>query len=304
VKVTKALVLAAGFGTRMLPATKVVPKEMLPIVDRPVIEYIVEELIDSGIEHVIIVTAAGKRAVEDHFGRVADLELLLESKKDLERLERIRKTWQSVDISFVRQHEMGGIAHAVLTAKRAIGNEPFVLVLPDDLIVSDPPATAQLMGVFDRYRASVVCVERVPKERTSSYGIIDGSAVDGNVFKVAGLVEKPPDPETAPSDLAIVGRYIFTSSIFEAIARTKAGTGGELQITDAMNKLIDNEPLYAVAVDGRRYDTGQPLGYIEAGIELGLRRPEYRARLLDYLASLVESDLYRSEIPNFAKEQQ
>jgi UTP--glucose-1-phosphate uridylyltransferase len=302
-KVTKAVVLAAGFGTRMLPATKVVPKEMLPIVDRPVIEYIVEELIDSGIEHVIIVTAAGKRAVEDHFGRVADLELLLESKQDLDRLESIRKTWQSVDIAFVRQHEMNGIAHAVLTAKRAIGDQPFVLVLPDDLIVAEPPATAQLMSVFDRYRTSVVCVERVPKDRTSSYGIVDGSAVGDNVYKVSGLVEKPPDPEAAPSDLAIVGRYIFTPSIFEAIARTKTGTGGELQITDAMNKLIENEPLYAVAVDGRRYDTGQPLGYIEAGVELGLRRPEYRARLHDYIASLVESDLYRSALSNSAKEQ-
>jgi UTP--glucose-1-phosphate uridylyltransferase len=301
-KVSKAVILAAGFGTRMLPATKVVPKEMLPIVDRPVIEYIVDELLQSGIEHLIVVTASGKRAVEDHFGRVAELELLLESKKDHERLERIRRTWQSADIAFVRQHEMGGIAHAVKMAKRSIGDEPFVVVLPDDVIVADPPATSQLLEAFERYQASVVCVERVPQEKTSSYGVIDGAPLDGNVFNVSGLVEKPR-PDVAPSNLAIVGRYVFTPSIFAAIDRTDRGVSGELQITDAMNRLIETEPLYAVAVEGRRYDTGQPLGYIEAGIELALQRPEYSVLLHDYISSLVQTDLYRSASPKGAKEQ-
>ena len=292
-RVSKAVILAAGYGTRMLPATKVVPKELLPLVDRPAIEYIVEEVLESGIEHVIIVTAAGKRAVEDHFGRVSDLEQLLEMKGDTERLDRVRRTWQMADIAFVRQHEMGGIAHAVNSAKRAIGREPFVLMLPDDVIVADPPATKQLLDVFDRYQASVVCVERIPRERTTSYGVIKGTPADDDVYRVSGLVEKPR-PEDAPSDLGIIGRYVFTPGIFDAIARTMPGVSGELQITDAMSRLLDDEPLYAATIEGRRYDTGQPLGYIEAGLELALRRPDFAGQLHDYLAQLVESDLFRS----------
>jgi UTP--glucose-1-phosphate uridylyltransferase len=301
-KVSKALILAAGYGTRMLPATKVVPKELLPLVDRPALEYTVEELLESGIEHLIIVTSAGKRAVEDHFGRVSDLEQLLELKGDTERLHRIRRTWQMADISFVRQHEMGGIAHAVATAKRAIGNEPFVLVLPDDVIVADPPATSQLLDVFDRNHASVVCVEQISPDRTQSYGIIDGNATETNVYRVKGLVEKPR-PEDAPSNLAIVGRYVFTPAIFDAIENTSAGASGELQITDAMSQLLEREPLYAAIVDGHRYDTGQPLGYIEAGIELALSRPEYSGPLTDYLAQLVQSELFRTAQSAVAKGQ-
>jgi UTP--glucose-1-phosphate uridylyltransferase len=296
-KVHKAVILAAGFGTRMLPATKVVPKELLPLVDRPAIEYVVEELLESGIEHLIIVTSTGKRAVEDHFGRVSELEDLLEAKDDQDRLDRVRRTWQIADIAFVHQHHMGGIAHAARTARRAIGPEPFVLVLPDDVIVAEPPATRQLLKVFDEYQASVVCVERIPRARSVAYGVVDVSGTNtngsGSAYKVAALVEKP-QPDVAPSDLGIVGRYVFTPGIFEAIDRTEAGANGELQITDAMTRLIEKEPLYAAEIDGRRYDTGHPMGYIEAGIELALRRPEYKGQLHDYLAGLVESDLFQT----------
>jgi UTP--glucose-1-phosphate uridylyltransferase len=293
VSVTRAVILAAGYGTRMLPATKVVPKELMPLVDTPVIEYIFEEAVQSGIEHIIIVTSAGKRAVEDHFGRVHDLERLLEAKGDSERLEQVRRTSQMADVVFVRQHEMGGIADAVRTARRAVGDEPFVLILPDDVIVAEPPATRQLLDVFDRVQSSVVCVERVPRARISLYGVIRAQEAGSGAYRVDGLVEKP-SPEEAPSDLAIVGRYVFTPSIFDAIADMHRPEGGEMQITDAMARLIEREPLYATEVRGKRYDTGQPFGFLQAGIELMLARPAYAARLRDYLSALVGSDDYRA----------
>lgn len=292
-KVTRAMILAAGYGTRMLPATKAVPKELLPLVDTPVIEYIVEELLDSGIEHLVVVVSSGKRAVEDHFGRAHELEQLLEAKGDLARLERVRRSWKAADVMFVRQHEMGGIGHAVLTARRAIGEAPFVLVLPDDVIVGSVPATRQLLDVFEQFDASAVCVERVPRDRVSAYGVIAGEPVAEGVYRVTGLVEKPP-PEKAPSDLAIVGRYVFTPAIFEAIEQTQPGSGGELQITDAMVHLLRRQPLYAAIVQGKRYDTGQPFGFLQAGIELMLSRPEYRGQLTEYLSQLVESDLFHA----------
>jgi UTP--glucose-1-phosphate uridylyltransferase len=273
----------------MLPATKAVPKELMPLVDTPVIEYIVDEAVQSGIEHVIIVTSAGKRAVEDHFGRVHELERLLETKGDAERLDKVRRTSQMVDIAFVRQHEMGGIADAVRVARRAVGNEPFVLILPDDVIAADPPATRQLLDVFDRVQSSVVCVEHVPAASISLYGVIQARPVEEGVYRVEGLVEKPP-PEQAPSDLAIVGRYVFTPSIFEAIAEMQRPHSGELQITDAMSLLIGREALYAAEVRGKRYDTGQPFGFLQAGIELMLERPAYASRLRTYLSGLVQSD--------------
>jgi UTP--glucose-1-phosphate uridylyltransferase len=291
--VTRAVILAAGFGTRMLPATKAVPKELLPLVDTPAIELIAEELIQSGIEHLIIVTSASKRAVEDHFGRAHELERLLEDKGDASRLERVRRSWRMADVAFVRQHEMGGIAHAVMTARRAIGEQPFVLVLPDDIIVAEPPATRQLLDVYARVRASVVCVEEVPRSRVSAYGVIAGERVEEGVYRVSGLVEKPA-PEEAPSNLAIVGRYVFTPAIFRAIENTAPGAGGELQITDAMARLLDREQLYAASVRGHRYDTGQPLGFLQAAIELALMRDDVRQPFATYLSKLVESDLFRN----------
>ena len=287
--VTCAVILAAGYGTRMLPATKAVPKELMPLVDTPVIEYIVDEAVQSGIEHIVIVTSAGKRAVEDHFGRVHDLEQLLRDKGDASRLDRVRRTSQLADIVFVRQHEMGGIAHAVYTARRAVGDQPFVLFLPDDVIDADPPATRQLLDVAERFQSSVVCVEQVPAANISLYGVIDAEPVENGVYRVRGLVEKPR-AEDAPSDLAIVGRYVFTPSIFSVISGMERREGTELQITDAMAQLVQRESLYAATVEGRRYDTGQPFGFLQAGIELMLRRPEYAGRLRDYLARLLERE--------------
>jgi len=272
----------------MLPATKAVPKELMPLVDIPVIEYIVDEAVQSGIEHVIIVVSAGKRAVEDHFGRVHDLEQLLEAKGDAPRLARVQRSTNLADVVFVRQHEMGGIAHAVFTARRAIGNEPFALLLPDDVIVSDPPATRQLLNVANRFESSVVCVEQVPRSRISLYGVIRAQPVDEGVYRVEELVEKPP-AERAPSDLAIVGRYVFTPAIFDAIAAMEHHKGAELQITDAMSGLLQREPLYAAKIRGQRYDTGQPLGYLQAGIELMLERSDYRDSLREYLRDLAAS---------------
>lgn len=293
--VRRAMILAAGYGTRMLPATKVVPKEMLPLVDRPIIEYILDEVVESGIEQVVIVTSAGKRTVEDHFGPVHHLEQLLEAKSDADtvrRLERVRRASGLAKLVFVRQHTMGGIAHAVQSARHAIGEEPFVLILPDDVIVADPPVTRQLLDVYERFNASVVSVQPVPRDRVSSYGVISPKEVEPGIFQVQGLVEKPP-VDQAPSNLTIIGRYVFTPAIFEAIARTRKDSRGELQITDAMQHLLSQEALYARELQGQRYDTGQPLGYIQAGIELMLRRPEYAPHLRAYLDGLVQSDLYR-----------
>ncbi len=291
--VTRAVILAAGFGTRMLPATKAVPKELLPLVDTPAIELIADELVQSGIEHLILVTSSSKRAVEDYFGRAHELERLLEEKGDRDRLERVRRSMGMADVAFVRQHEMGGIAHAVMTARRTVGDQPFVLVLPDDIIVAEPPATRQLLDVYNRVQASVVCVEEVPMSRVSAYGVIDGEVLEEGVYRVHGLVEKP-QPDLAPSNLAIVGRYVFTPAIFDAIARTPRGAGGELQITDAMARLLERETLFAASVRGHRYDTGQPLGFLEAAVETALRRPDIRNRFATYLSQLVATELFRS----------
>lgn len=300
--VTCAVILAAGYGTRMLPATKAVPKELMPLVDAPVIEYIVDEAVQSGIEHIVIVTSAGKRAVEDHFGRVHDLEQLLEQKGDWDRLERVRRTAQLADIVFVRQHEMGGIAHAVYTARRAVGEQPFVLFLPDDVILADPPATRQLLDVAERFQSSVVCVEQVPRSSISLYGVIAAEPVAEGIYRVRRLVEKPR-AEDAPSDLAIVGRYVFTPSIFGIISGMERREGAELQITDAMSKLLERENLYAAKVEGHRYDTGQPFGFLQAGIELMLRRPEYAGRLREYLVRLLERESLEAAAPQTRKGQ-
>ncbi|MGI8552445.1 MAG: UTP--glucose-1-phosphate uridylyltransferase GalU [Dehalococcoidia bacterium] len=286
-KVARAMILAAGYGTRLLPATKAVPKEMLPLVDAPVIEYIVDEAVASGIDQIVMVVSAGKRALEEHFGRVHELEQLLEAKGDAARLERVRRSTEMARIVFVRQHEMGGIGHAVLQARHAIGDEPFVVMLPDDVICADPPATRQLLTVFDEFKASVVLVEPVPTERIQNYGVIRPTRIREAVYQVEGLVEKPR-PEQAPSNLAIIGRYVFTPKIFDVLQDTPRGVGGELQITDAMQRLVGSEKLYACELSGRRYDTGQPAGYLQASIEMMLQHPAYGPELRDYLQELMQ----------------
>ena len=277
--------LAAGYGTRLLPATKSQPKEMLPLVDRPIIHYSVEEAVKSGINQIIMVTAFHKRAVEDYFDRSKDVEALLAEKGNDALLNEVRGVSEMANIAYVRQGEMKGIGHAVLTARHLVGDEPFVLILPDDVMVGDPPATSQLIDAYNRFGASVVCVEQVPESETSSYGIVAGQQVDEHVTKLNQLVEKPK-PADAPSNLAIVGRYLFTPTVFEAIERTPPGYGGEIQITDAMQQLADGEGMYAYRFNGERYDTGRPLALLIASVAMGLRRPDIAPDLRSYLRSL------------------
>lgn len=258
---------------------------MLPLVDRPIIHYSVEEAVKSGIDQVIIVTAIGKRAVEDYFDRSRDIEALLVEKGDYDRLEEVRAVSKMANIAYVRQGEAKGIGDAVMTARHLIGDEPFVLMLPDDVMVGIPPATAQLISAYDKYGASVVCVEEVPDHETSSYGIVDGDRVDDHVTKLRRLVEKPR-PGTAPSNLAIVGRYLLTPAIFDAIEKTPPGFAGEIQITDALQRLADGQGMYAYRFDGDRYDTGRPLALLIASVAMGLRRDDIGPDLRKYLRSL------------------
>ncbi|HLF71180.1 MAG TPA: UTP--glucose-1-phosphate uridylyltransferase GalU [Dehalococcoidia bacterium] len=284
-EVRKAVILAAGYGTRLLPATKSQPKEMLPLVDRPIIQYSVEEAVAAGIEQIIIVTSIGKRAVEDYFDRSRDIEDLLEKKGDYERLEEVRRISELADFAYVRQGEPRGLGDAVMTAKHLVGNDPFLLILPDDVILGSPPVAQQLIDAYHKYHASVIAVEEVPWEETSSYGIVAGEAIDARITKLHKLVEKPR-PEDAPSRLAIVGRYLLTPSIFEAIERTAPGYGGEIQITDALQILADEEGMYALRFEGVRYDTGRPLSLLQASISVALTRPDIAPELRAFIRGL------------------
>jgi len=285
-KVTKAVILAAGYGTRLLPVTKAQPKEMLPLVDKPVIQYSVEEAVDSGITDIIIVTALGKRAVEDYFDRSRDVEQLLLEKGDQAGYEQLRRISDMANFAYVRQGEMGVIGHAVLTVRHLIDDdEAFILFLPDDVIVGEIPATRQLIDCYERNHRSVVAVEEVPHELTSSYGIVAGHQVEERVLRLNRLVEKPA-PSQAPSNLAIVGRYLFTPAVFEAIQRTPRGYGGELQITDAMQTLADEEGMYAFRFEGERFDIGRPLSLIIANVAMALRREDTAPELRRFLRGL------------------
>jgi UTP--glucose-1-phosphate uridylyltransferase len=279
------VILAAGFGTRMLPATKSQPKEMLPVVDRPVIHYAVEELVNSGIEHITIVTAINKRAVEDYFDRSRDVEEQLAKRGDFKRLDELKAISAMANIAYVRQAEALGLADAVNTARHVVEDEPFVLVLPDDIIVGDPPVTRQLIDCYEAYHGGVVAVEEVPEREVSSYGIVAGEPIDERVTKLHYMVEKPR-PSEAPSRLAIVGRYLLPPSIWGAIDRVEPGFGGELQITDALQMIAREEGMYAYKFDGVRYDTGRPLALMKASIEIGLRRPDVAPDLRAYLRDL------------------
>jgi len=283
--VRKAVILAAGYGTRLLPATKAQPKEVLPLVDKPIIQYAVEEAVASGLQQVIIVTSAGKRAIQDHFDRSPDLEQRLEANGDRARLDDLRRISNLANIVYVRQQEPNGIGDAVLTARDVVGNEPFVLFFPDDVIVSDVPAARQLIEIFEAQGGSVLAVQEVPPEEVPSYGIVDGEAVGEGVYRVKTLVEKPRLAD-APSNLAIVGRYVLTPEIFDAVTKTPPGKGGEIQITDALSLLLRDQPIFACRFQGRRYDTGRPLGLLTASIELALQRPDIGPELRRYLRAL------------------
>ncbi len=287
--VRKAVILAAGHGTRLLPATKAQPKETLPLVDKPIIQYTVEEAAASGLKQVIIVTSSGKRAVEDHFDRAHDLERVLEEKGDTVRLEQIRSIADLADIVYVRQKEQRGIGDAVLTTRELVGNEPFVLFFPDDVIASDVPVARQLIDAFETQGGSVVAVEQVPREEVESYGIVDAEPITDDLYRVRALVEKPK-PEEAPSNLGIVGRYVLTPEIFEVLAGTPSGKGGEIQITDGLTRLLRKQAMFAYRFQGRRYDTGRPLGLIQASVELALNRPDLGPELRRYLRGLDLDD--------------
>jgi UTP--glucose-1-phosphate uridylyltransferase len=277
----------------MLPATKAQPKEMLPLFDKPIIQYAVEEAVAAGVEQVIIVTAAGKRAVEDHFDRSFELERYLEGRGDADRLQAVRRVSELAEIAYIRQKEQRGVGHAVLTARNLVGDEPFLLFLPDDVIVAAVPAARQLIDVFERQGGSVIAVMEVDESEISNYGVVGGEAIADGLWRVRELVEKPP-AASAPSNLAIVGRYVLTPGIFEEIARTDPGAGGEIQLTDAMAGVATREPLYAVRFQGRRFDTGRPLGYLQASIEMALSRPEIAEGLRRYLRRLVENPVASS----------
>ena len=286
--VRKAVFPAAGLGTRFLPATKAQPKEMLPLVDKPIIQYGVEEALASGVANVILVTGRGKNAIEDHFDVSVELETFLEARGKHEMLDEVRKISNLINFAYVRQGEPLGLGHAVLVTRALVGDEPFAVILSDDVIDASPPATRQMIDVFDRVQGPVLAVERVPKEEISKYGVIaydpDPSLPKG-VYRVKDLVEKPPKEE-APSDLAIIGRYILTPDIFTALDETGRDASGEIQLTNGLRQLLKSRPLYACEIDGVRHDTGNKLGYLKAGVYFALRRPDIAEAFGDYLASV------------------
>lgn len=283
-RVRKAIIPAAGLGTRFLPETKAMPKEMLPIVDKPTIQYIVEEAVNSGIEDIIIVTGKGKRAIEDHFDSAFELEENLISKHKYSLLEKVRQP-SKVDIYYIRQKQPRGLGHAIWCARKFIGNEPFAVLLGDDIIQNDPPCLKQMIDQFDRVQSSVVAVKEVPRDETNRYGIIDPQAQKGRLYDIRGFVEKPA-VEEAPSNVAIIGRYILTPQIFSFLDKQQVGSGGEIQLTDAIAKLNEIEKVYGYAYEGKRYDVGETLGFIESNVEMALSRDDLRDQMLYYLEEL------------------
>ncbi len=285
-KIRKAVILAAGYGTRFLPATKSVPKEMLPLVDRPVIQYIVDEAVAAGLEQIIMVTSASKRAIEDYFGREFELEHVLEAGQKHAALAAVRGPAE-VAMTFVHQKERRGNGHAVLITRRLVGDEPFAIFFPDDVILDETPAIQQLMAVYERYGHTVLAVQRVPQEQVPLYGIIDPRPVEPRLFDVRRIVEKPPLPE-APSDLATVGRFVVTPEIFDVLEKTPPGRSGEIWLMDAFDRLLKRQPVYAYEFEGARFDTGQPIGLLKASLFLALQRDDMRPELEAYIRSLIQ----------------
>lgn len=281
-RIRKAVFPAAGLGTRFLPASKAIPKEMLPIVDKPVIQFGVEEALASGIEEVIIVTGRSKRAIEDHFDYNPELEDALEKKGDAASLKEMRRIAEMVTVTYVRQHAPLGLGHAVLVAQPLVGHEPFAVILTDDIIFSEVPATRQLMEIYERLGGSVVAIEPVAAEDVKSYGIIDPKPMGDRLYEVQRLVEKPR-PEEAPSNLGIVGRYILTPEIFPLLASIPRGRLGEIQLTDAIQALRQQQPVYAYEFQGVRYDAGSKLGFLEASVHHALERPDIAPAFREFL---------------------
>lgn len=287
-KIKKAIIPAAGLGTRFLPATKAMPKEMLPIVDKPTIQYIVEEAVQSGIEDIIIVTGKGKRAIEDHFDYAPELENNLVEKEKFDTLEKVRQS-SNVDIHYIRQKEPKGLGHAVWCARNFIGDEPFAVLLGDDIVQAETPCLRQLMNEYEQTLSSVIGVQTVPDNQTHRYGIVDPISKDGRRHQVNTFVEKPA-AGTAPSNLAIMGRYVFTPEIFKFLEEQEVGAGGEIQLTDAIQKLNEIQRVFAYDFEGKRYDVGEKLGFIQTTIEFALQRDDLRDNLLTIMEGLLKKE--------------
>lgn len=287
--IRKAVIPAAGLGTRVLPATKSVPKEMLPLADTPAIQYIVEEAVDSGIEHIALVTSRSKGAIEDYFDDAPELLAALERKRDTVRLEMVRRIAHLVQVSYVRQHEPLGLGHAILVARSLVGDEPFGVMLGDDLVTNgSTPCLRQLMDAHARYGGCVLAVMRVPRDQIARYGSValePGGQMDARTHRIRDLVEKP-SPEEAPSDLAVIGRYVLTPAIFGVLEHTAAGRGGEIQLTDALHALAHSEPVYAYEFEGERYDTGDPIGLLTTSLIFALRRPDLAPSIKAFLRTI------------------
>jgi UTP--glucose-1-phosphate uridylyltransferase len=285
--IRKAVFPAAGLGTRFLPATKAQPKEMLPLVDKPIIQYVIEEAVASGLTNIIIVTGRGKNAIEDHFDVSYELERMLHERGKTELLEQVRAVSNMINVAYVRQGETLGLGHAVLMAKDLIGDEPFAVMLGDDIIDSEVPCMRQMIDVYEAHKGPVVAVQQVPKSEISAYGVIDGELLRdwGRVYRIRDMVEKPR-VEDAPSDLAIIGRYILTPDIFEALERTPRDAGGEIQLTNGLRALKQKRPLYGCRFEGVRHDAGNKLGFLKATVEFALKRPDLGGPFREYLRGL------------------
>lgn len=288
-KIRKAIIPAAGLGTRFLPATKSQPKEMLPIVDKPTLQYIVEEAVESGIEEILIITGRNKSSIEDHFDKSLELELELEAKKKYELLNEVRSISEMINIHYIRQKGPKGLGHAVYCAKSFIGNEPFAVLLGDDIVYGKKPCLKQLIEAYEVYKTTILGVQTVNTNEISKYGIIQGEYIKESIFKVNSLIEKP-SIKNAPSNIAILGRYIITPTIFDILENAPPGLGGEIQLTDALKELSKAESLFAIAFEGTRYDVGDKLGFLQATIDFALRREDLREEFLSYLFKILKKE--------------
>lgn len=287
-KVKKAVIPAAGLGTRFLPATKAQPKEMLPIVDKPTIQHIIEEAVASGIEEILIITGRNKRAIEDHFDKSVELEQQLRDTGKKDMLKMVEDISNMAEIYYIRQKEPKGLGHAISCARTFVGDEPFAVMLGDDVVYSQKPCLKQLIECYNEYKTTILGVQQVAREDVYKYGIVDGKYIEDNVYKVKGLVEKPK-VEEAPSNIAILGRYIITPKIFEMLSTIKPGKGGEIQLTDALRELASKEAIYAYNFEGRRYDVGDKLGFLQATIEFALRKEEIKDEFEKYLLGIADN---------------
>jgi UTP--glucose-1-phosphate uridylyltransferase len=288
-KIRKAIIPAAGLGTRFLPATKAQPKEMLPIVDKPTLQYIIEEAVASGIEEILIITGRNKKSIEDHFDKSVELELELEAKGKADLLAEVRKISEMANIYYIRQKEPRGLGHAIYCAQSFISNEPFAVLLGDDIVYAQKPCLQQMLEIHQQYQTTILGVQEVPPEDVNKYGIIEGKKIGERVYQVKDLVEKPVR-EVAPSNVAILGRYIINPTIFTLLEHTRPGAGGEIQLTDALKELAKQETMYAYNFEGRRYDVGAKQGFLEATVEFALRRADLREDFLSYLEEIMERE--------------